>query len=137
MSELTDKQRQFVGEYLIDFNATQACIRAGYSKNTAKEQGYENLTKPHIQELLQGRMKERQERTQITQKMVLERLWEEGNDFEKGTPNSRVSATSWLGKHFSLFTDNIAVENKNQEKVNTDNMTEEEKQEYLMRLLRK
>lgn len=45
---LTDKQRRFVEEYCLDLCATQAAIRAGYSRRSAKEQGYENLTQPHI-----------------------------------------------------------------------------------------
>lgn len=48
--KLTPKEKIFISEYLKDFNATQAAIKAGYSKKTAKEQGYEILTKPHIQE---------------------------------------------------------------------------------------
>lgn len=47
---LKPKEKVFISEYLKDFNATQAAIKAGYSKKTAKEQGYEILTKPHIQE---------------------------------------------------------------------------------------
>jgi phage terminase small subunit len=50
--KLTPKERLFVAEYLKDFNATQAAIRAGYSKKTARSIGYENLTKPHIQKAL-------------------------------------------------------------------------------------
>ncbi len=45
---MTKKQKRFVEEYLIDLNATQAAIRAGYSPTTAKEIGCENLTKPNI-----------------------------------------------------------------------------------------
>ncbi|MGH1397824.1 MAG: terminase small subunit [Alphaproteobacteria bacterium] len=60
MSGLTARQEQFCREYLIDLNATQAAIRAGYSENSAKEIGSENLTKPHIQrhieDLKQSRM---------------------------------------------------------------------------------
>jgi len=48
--ELTEKQVLFVAEYLTDFNATRAAMAAGYSKKTAKQIGYENLTKPYIQE---------------------------------------------------------------------------------------
>ena len=48
MAELNEKQKRFVREYLVDLNATQAAVRAGYSIKTAKEIGYENLTKPHI-----------------------------------------------------------------------------------------
>lgn len=49
MSEkLTDKQKRFCEEYVIDWNATRSAIAAGYSENTAKEIGCENLTKPNI-----------------------------------------------------------------------------------------
>jgi len=46
---LTEKQLAFVDEYLVDLNATQAAIRAGYSSDTAASIGHENLTKPEIQ----------------------------------------------------------------------------------------
>lgn len=46
--ELTDKQRRFCEEYVIDWNGTRAAIAAGYSKKTAKEIASENLTKPNI-----------------------------------------------------------------------------------------
>lgn len=45
---LSPKQQRFVSEYLIDLNATQAAIRAGYSQKTARSIGAENLTKPDI-----------------------------------------------------------------------------------------
>lgn len=51
-SELTDKQRLFCIYYMQSFNATQSAIKAGYSRETAKEIGYENLTKPHIKKYL-------------------------------------------------------------------------------------
>lgn len=72
--ELTDKQSKFVDEYLIDLNATQAAIRAGYSEETARSIGNENLTKPYIQEAIQERIEERQKRTQITQDEVINEL---------------------------------------------------------------
>lgn len=50
---LTDKQRRFVEEYLVDLNATQAAIRAGYSKKTAGQIGDENLRKPEIAKAVQ------------------------------------------------------------------------------------
>ena len=57
---MTDKQRRFCDEYLIDLNATQAAIRAGYSKKTAKQIGQENLTKPDISEYIKSRMDEKE-----------------------------------------------------------------------------
>jgi phage terminase small subunit len=68
---LTDKQRQFCEEYLIDLNATQAAIRAGYSEKTANRIASENLSKPDIQGHLQQLQKKLQEKTGITQERVL------------------------------------------------------------------
>ncbi len=45
---LTPKQQLFVAEYLVDLNATQAAVRAGYSKKTAYSVGHENLKKPEV-----------------------------------------------------------------------------------------
>lgn len=52
MHELTNKQKRFCEEYLIDLNATQSAIRAGYSEKTAFSIGCENLIKPNIQEYI-------------------------------------------------------------------------------------
>lgn len=68
---LTQKQKRFVAEYLIDLNATAAAKRAGYSEKTAYSIGVENLKKPEIQFAIQEAQTERQKRTEITQDMVL------------------------------------------------------------------
>ena len=74
MDNLTAKQQKFVNEYLIDLNATQAAIRAGYSKKTSGSIGEENLKKPEIQAVIEKRMKEREKRTEITQDKVIAEL---------------------------------------------------------------
>lgn len=76
MANLTPKQQRFVEEYLIDLNATQAAIRAGYSEKTAKEIGSENLTKPNIANAIQEAQNKRTEQTQIDAAYVLKRLVE-------------------------------------------------------------
>ncbi len=68
---MTPKQQAFVAEYLVDLNATQAAIRAGYSKRTASETGYENLRKPHIAAAITAGQAQRAARTEITQDYVL------------------------------------------------------------------
>lgn len=68
---LTAKMIRFAEEYIVDLNATQAAIRAGYSEKTAKSIGQENLTKPDLQEYIQKLMDERSKRTEITADMVL------------------------------------------------------------------
>jgi len=72
--ELTPKQQAFVENYLIDLNATQAAIRAGYSAKTAYSIGEENLRKPEIQGVIEQAKKEREQRTEITADRVLKEL---------------------------------------------------------------
>lgn len=74
MAKLTAKQKRFCNEYLIDLNATQAAIRAGYSVDSAKVIGCENLTKPNVAAYLEKRMSKREVRTEITQDKVLNEL---------------------------------------------------------------
>lgn len=71
---LTDKQEQFCLEYLTDLNATQAAIRAGYSENTANEQGSRMLAKVNVQKRIAELQAERAERLQIQQDDILREL---------------------------------------------------------------
>ena len=68
---MTDKQRLFVSEYLVDRNATQAAIRAGYSPKTAYSIGSENLTKPEIKEAIQERLDHIEDELGITRDRIL------------------------------------------------------------------
>lgn len=74
-THLTPKQAQFVIEYLIDLNATQAAIRAGYSESSAGSIGEENLTKPEIAKEIQYQMDARATRTLITADKVLHEMF--------------------------------------------------------------
>lgn len=71
---LTAKQARFVQEYLIDLNATQAAIRAGYSKKTAKSIGQENLTKPDIHAAIAAQQRSREVRANATAEDVLREI---------------------------------------------------------------
>ncbi len=71
---MTKKQKLFIDEYLIDLNATQAAIRAGYSPDTAGSIGSENLKKPEIRTRIDKAMAERARRTGINQDRVLREL---------------------------------------------------------------
>ena len=72
--KLTPKQARFVEEYLIDLNGTQAAIRAGYSKNSARQIGNENLSKPVIAAAISTAKQERSEATKIDAEYVLQKL---------------------------------------------------------------
>ena len=71
---LTEKQKRFVEEYLIDLNATQAAIRAGYSVKRASEIGYQLLQKTTVSHAISKAMAERSRRTGISQDRVLQEL---------------------------------------------------------------
>ncbi|WP_352420746.1 terminase small subunit [Proteiniborus sp.] len=71
MARLTAKQKRFIEEYLIDLNATQAAIRAGYSPDTAYSIGSENLKKPEIRARVDKAIAERSKRTGINQDRIL------------------------------------------------------------------
>lgn len=74
MAKMTEKQKRFCDEYLIDLNATQAAIRAGYSKKTAQQMGAENLLKPVVKEFIAARMSEKESRLIADQNEVLKFL---------------------------------------------------------------
>lgn len=69
--KLTDRQQQFVDEYLIDLNATQAAIRAGYSVKTAQEQSSRLLSNVMVQKVIAEKMAERSRRTGVNQDRVV------------------------------------------------------------------
>ena len=71
---MTKKQKRFVEEYLIDLNAAQAAIRAGYSPKAAYSIGSENLRKPEIRACIEKAMAERSKRTGINQDRIIMEL---------------------------------------------------------------
>ena len=129
---LTAKQQRFCDEYLVDLNATQAAIRAGYSKKTAKAIGSENLTKPDIKEYIDQRMAEKEKALIADQDEVLKYLTavlrgesrssvlvvESTGDFMsearemKKAPDEkeRLKAAELLGKRYSLFKDSMKLD---------------------------
>ncbi|MCW3657556.1 terminase small subunit [Burkholderia cenocepacia] len=74
MSKLSAQQQRFVDEYLVDLNATQAAIRAGYSKKTARSQGNRLLTNVDVSKAITERKRARAERVQIDADEVLAKV---------------------------------------------------------------
>lgn len=107
---LNAKQQAFVREYLVDLNATQAAIRAGYSANSARDIGYENLQRPEIAAAIKTEQDKRAERTRVSQDDVIRGLLDEakyrGDD---SSHSARVQAWTQLGRHLAMFTDKTDV----------------------------
>jgi phage terminase small subunit len=107
---MTPKQQRFVQEYLIDLNATQAAIRAGYKQKAAYATGAENLKKPEIQEAIQKARSKREERTELNQDWVLAHLRSEAELTAEGSSHSaRIRALELLGKHLGMFEDTLKI----------------------------
>ncbi len=108
---LNPKQSRFVYEYLVDLNATQAAIRAGYSVATARSIGHENLTKPDIAAAISEAQRQRVTRTEISQDWVLSELrdtYHEAREHHQQGPALR--ALELMGKHLGMFTDRVDVQ---------------------------
>jgi|DEB0MinimDraft_3_1074331.scaffolds.fasta_scaffold13303_1 phage terminase small subunit len=113
MSNLTPKQELFVNEYLVDLNATQAAIRAGYSKKTAKQIATENLSKPAIARAIAEANQERMERVKYDADWVLQ---EAGEQYEKLKRNDEDAVAKGylelVGKHTQVkaFDNSVTLE---------------------------
>lgn len=132
MAKLTAKQQRFCDEYLIDLNATQAAIRAGYSEKNARNIASENLAKPNIKAYIDERMAEKESQLIATQDEVLKYLTSvlrgESQSTEivvEGTGDGcseartlkkepsekdRLRAAELLGKRYGLYTDKVETD---------------------------
>ena len=127
-TRMTAKQKRFCDEYLIDLNATQAAIRAGYSKKAARQVGNENMSKPYIKNYIEARMQEKEDSLIAKQDEVLKYLTSVMRGESKSSvlamagdgvqkviqkppdERERTKAAELLGKRYRLFTDKVEVE---------------------------
>jgi len=105
---LTDKQKRFVEEYLVDLNATQAARRAGYSEKTARSQGQRLLTNVDIQKALAYRQATYAKRVEWTVEEILTDLRVIATNPYNRLPD-RLKAYELGGKHLGMFTDKLDV----------------------------
>ena len=104
MNNLTSKQKRFCVEYLADCNATQAAIRAGYSKSTSGAIGFENLKKPEIKNEIKSLVSVMEERRIGAREAIISALFREAfENRESTTGAARVSALDKLAKIFNLY----------------------------------
>lgn len=102
MSKLTDKQIRFCQEYVIDLNATQSAIRAGYSEKTAGQIGEQNLKKLEIQEYISELQQSKSEELNITFDSIARDVHEIAQDKEERA-SDRLKAYDQLSKMFGHY----------------------------------
>ena len=119
-SAVTPRSIDFVDEYLVDLNATQAAIRAGYSEKTAYSIGQRLLKNVEVQKMIANRMEERSKRTEITQDRVLTDIELIKQDAmrkasDKNGNEAMINHTSALkacelqGRHLQMWNDKVAL----------------------------
>ena len=130
--KLTEKQKAFCDYYIESLNATESARKAGYSENTAKETGYENLTKPHIKKYIDEKLKELESnriakaeevlafltsslRGEIEEEVVV--VEGQGDGISRAqivtkqlSAKERIKAAELLGKRYALFTEKVDIE---------------------------
>jgi phage terminase small subunit len=109
MSKLTEKQKRFCEEYLIDSNATQSAVRAGYSPKTAYRIGAELLQKTSVAEYIKKLREEQSKRTKITADEVLNELKNVALAQAEILGRDKVKALELLGKHLGMFEEKVSV----------------------------
>lgn len=101
---MTPRQARFVEQYLVDLNATQAAIRAGYSAHTAEQQGSRLLGNADVAQAVRAAQSARSERVQISQDDVLRGLHREATLTGEGSTHAaRVSAWGLIARHLGMF----------------------------------
>jgi phage terminase small subunit len=104
---MTDKQAKFIAEYLVDFNATKAAKRAGYSENTAYDSGYKNLKNPEIRDRIKAEIDQSIDNSKLSlKKEVIDGLKNIISDPDTRN-NERIKAYELLGKYMTMFSDKI------------------------------
>ncbi len=116
MSKLTNKQKRFIEEYLIDLNATKASIRAGYSEDTAQQIGSENLSKLVIQNAIQKAQRESAQRNSVTVDEITE-MHREAYSVAKEVKQASAMTTAAhnLAKLHGLIIDRSKIEQEKPE----------------------
>jgi phage terminase small subunit len=160
---LTPKQQRFVEEYLVDLNATQAAIRAGYSKKTARAIGAENLTKPDIAAAVAAGRAKASEKAELSVGWVLDRLRtvaercmqsepvvdKRGEAVLVETPTGDLApaytfqapaanrSLELLGKHLGMFPDKVEHTGANGGPIQTEELGDTERARRIAFLLQK
>lgn len=115
-TNLTDKQLLFATEYIKTANATQAALKAGYSENSARQQGSRLLSNANVSQYIQTHMEQKNKNTIATADEVLQYLSRVMNGEEKdafgldASIADRTKAAELLGKRHMLFTDKVKLD---------------------------
>ena len=117
LDALTGKQKAFVEEYLIDLNATQAILRAGYNTKNPKLDSYELMRNPGIRFAIDYLKSIRRENSDVTSDYVLTEIAKIVEKTKDGNPNAALRGLELLAKHLGMFIERKEVSGPNGEAI--------------------
>lgn len=142
MADLKEKKQAFIREYIIDFNGTQAAIRAGYSEKTAQEQASRLLSNVIVKQEVEKLIAERREETWLTAKKVLDDIElikqdamrtkaDVHGNTEMVNHNAALKACELHGKHLAMWVEKTEVTGANGTPIQFETAPKLSKEEWL------
>lgn len=133
-SRLGRKMERFVEEYMIDLNASEACVRAGYVTRNKNKLGAELLRHPLVLAEVEKRTAERREKKELTADYVLNKLVAIVEATDKGNPTAALRGLELLGKHLGLYRDRTEISGPNGGAIETEQRVTEDVHDFTSRI---
>jgi len=121
---------------MVDLNATQAVIRAGYKTKNPNRMGAELLVHPLVKELIEEKLQEKRERRELDESYVITKLVDIVDATERANPQAALRGLELLGKHLGLYKDRQEISGPDGEAIKMEQQTRENVQEFTNKLSR-
>ena len=131
---ITDKMARFIDEYMVDLNASQACIRAGYKTKNPNRVGPEIRNHPLVAAEIEKRMAYKQERNEVTADYVLDKLMAIVEATDKSNPQAALRGLELLGKNLGLFKDRQEISGPDGEAIKMEQKVKENAADFTSKL---
>lgn len=132
--KLTHKMEMFISEYMVDLNASQACIRAGYKTKNPNRIGAELLRHPVIAEVIKQKMDERVENNELTADYIVNKLMTIVEATDKDNPQAALRGLELLGKTLGIFRDRQEISGPDGEAIKMEQKVKENAADFTSKL---
>lgn len=135
-SKLGSKMRAFVDEYMIDFNASAAVLRAGYKTKNRSLMAGELMRHPLVMKEIERRKDERTEKSELTAQYVINKLQEIVENTEQDNPQAALRGLELLGKHLGLYRDRQEISGPDGNAIKMEQQVKEDVNDFTSSLAR-
>ncbi len=135
-SKLSPKMERFVEEYLVDLNASEAVLRAGYKTRNKNRMGAELLRHPLVSQTIEEHLQARRERMELTADYVLTKLVDIVEKQQEGNPQAALRGLELLGKHLGLYRDRQEISGPDGRAIEMEQRVKEDAADFASSLSR-